>query len=70
MSDQARDSNGKFAGGSEAQTRNAGRHPVAPHAGKRSVGTHVASGASKAFGAGVGLLAALASTAVKLGKGQ
>lgn len=42
--DQARDSHGRFAGGAEAQSRNAGRNPVAAHAGAQSVGTHVASG--------------------------
>jgi hypothetical protein len=67
MSEQARDSNGKFASGAEAQTRNARRHPVAPHAGRLSVGTHVAG---KAIGLGAGILASLANTAVKLGKGK
>jgi len=41
--EQARDSKGRFAGGAEAQARNAGRHPVEPHAGAQSVGTHVAT---------------------------
>lgn len=62
MSDQARDTGGRFAGGSEAETRNAGRHPVAPHDDKQSVGTHVSGKAVAA-----GLLGALAGTLYKIG---
>lgn len=43
VSEQARDSRGRFAGGSEAQSRNAGRNPVAAHNGAQSVGTHVSA---------------------------
>lgn len=41
---QARDTRGRFAGGAEAQARNAGKNPVAAHDGQQSVGTHVSSG--------------------------
>lgn len=42
MSEQARDSRGRWAGGSEAAARNAGAYPVTQHA-QPSVGTHVAA---------------------------
>jgi hypothetical protein len=41
--EQARDTHGRFAGGAEAETRNAQRHPVESHAGAQSVGTHVSA---------------------------
>jgi hypothetical protein len=40
---QARDSRGRFAGGDEAQTRNAGKYPIESHVGTQSVGTHVSA---------------------------
>jgi hypothetical protein len=43
VSEQARDSRGRWAGGAEAQTRNAGRAVVQAHAGNQSVGTHVSA---------------------------
>jgi hypothetical protein len=43
VSEQARDSRGRFAAGAEAQSRNAGRNPVASHNGSQSVGTHVSA---------------------------
>ena len=43
MSEQARDSRGRWAGGSEATARNSGAYPVAAHDGQQSVGTHVSA---------------------------
>jgi hypothetical protein len=62
--EQARDAHGKFAAGAEADARNASRHPVQPHDGRQSVGTHVSG---KTIGAaGLGLLAGLAGVATKM----
>jgi hypothetical protein len=41
--EQARSSDGRFAGGAEGAARNAGRMPVQPHNGARSVNTHVSA---------------------------
>lgn len=43
MTEQARDSHGRFAGGAEGAARNAGKIPITAHNGQQSVGTHLSA---------------------------